>query len=400
MFKQIASANLVFLVVLIAISFALQPAGAAITEDLKLVPNDPQPGSNFGFNVGIGQGVAVVGATGAGLGGAAYLFDTTTGQQLFKLEPNDLIAGSAFGRSIAVDGNLAVIGAPNLNSTAAAYVFDMTTGDQVAKLEIATGLSSVAIHGNNVLVGSPGLNSGFGGALMFDVASGSLLQTFIDGSPLANDNLGDSVAFDGGLVAAFNRNNGDPVTFPQPSVLLFDPLTGNQLAEFAAPDIDLAGSSLAILGDRLLVGAPSIFTSPTSGIFDISDPNNISGTDLPWPGDPSVGLLFGVSATLNNEAALVSSWLSNETEAMGSGIVYMFDPDTGALLDSFRSSDAANDDLFGTSIGLFGQTLIVGAPGDPTIPGSVYLFTIPEPTTFACFAAGLALLHTRRHTGR
>jgi outer membrane protein assembly factor BamB len=398
MFKHFKARKSVLIAAGVCLLFASAPVGAVVTENLKLVPNDPQPGSNFGFAVGTGQGVAVVGAYSAGVGGAAYLFDTTTGQQLFKLEPDNPIAGTAFGRSIAVDGNLAVIGAPNLSATASAYVFDLTTGNQVAKIDVPSGLSSVAIHGNTVLVGSPGLNAGFGGALLFDVTSGNLLQTFIDESPVANDALGNSVAFQGGLVAAFNLNNGSPTIVEKSTVLLFDPLTGDQLAEFIAPEQGLASSDLAISGDKLLVGAAGILSSSDSGVYDISTPGNISGTILPWP-EISGGLFFGISVALNEDAALVSTYLSSDIS--GSGIVYMFDPDTGVLLDSFRPLDAVVDDLFGYSSDLFGNTLLVGAPGSPISSGAAYLFTIPEPTTLAVFlVAGSALLGGRRQKRR
>ncbi len=358
------------------------PVAAVVTERLKLISDDSTPGDDFGFSVAVSQGVAVVGARNSGVGGAAYLFDSTTGQQLFKLAPDDLIAGADFGRWIAVDGDLVVIGARDQDLTGAAYVFDLTTGDQVAKLSIPSSTTSVAIHENFVLIGAISQNVGgvdFAGAVnMFDLASGSLVRTFVADVPMTSDNLGSSVAFDGGLVAAYDSDNPS-------SVLLFDPLTGNQLADIPAPDTTLAGSSVAIRGDRLLIGAPSVFPKATAGIYDIADTDNVSKLLIPWPGQ-SKGFFFGSSVALNDDVALISTWFSEDIAA--SGIVHLFDPDTGVLLESFRSSDGVEDDRFGSSIGLFGQTLIVGASGSvvPTIPGAAYLFTIPEPVGVVVFA--------------
>ena len=63
--------------------------------------------------------------------GAAYLFDTDGGQQLFKLLASDGMAFDNFGRSVAISGNTAIVGAPGQG---AAYLFDTTTGQQIAKL--------------------------------------------------------------------------------------------------------------------------------------------------------------------------------------------------------------------------------------------------------------------------
>ena len=99
--------------------------------------------------------------------GAAYLFDTKTGQRLAKILPDDGAAGDEFGRDLAISGDTIVVGArlddDIGNSSGAAYVFVRSAGiwtqqtklfgdDTAAFDEFG---SSVSISGETVVVGAP-----------------------------------------------------------------------------------------------------------------------------------------------------------------------------------------------------------------------------------------------------
>ena len=98
--------------------------------------------------------------------GSAYLFDTTTGNQIAKLLPDDGEVNNLFGRSVGISGNIAIVGAifDNDNGTVSgsAYLFDVTTGEQIAKLLASDGAAgdvlgrSVGISGNTAIVGALG----------------------------------------------------------------------------------------------------------------------------------------------------------------------------------------------------------------------------------------------------
>jgi hypothetical protein len=134
----------------------------------KITADDRAVDDLFGQSVAINKGIAVIGAPGnddnGEDSGAAYVFDSATGQQLSKLLPNDGSAGDGFGTSVAISGTIAVIGAPNDNDnglkSGSAYLFDTTTGEQVAKLLPSDGFGrdffawSVAICDNTAIVGS------------------------------------------------------------------------------------------------------------------------------------------------------------------------------------------------------------------------------------------------------
>lgn len=378
-----------------------QPACAVVSETLKLLPNDSAAGDNFGNSVAVSGGRAIVGSPGNGAVGAAYLFDATTGLQLFKLLPDNLATVSHFGGSVAASGGIALVNATAIDGTGRVYVFDITNGSQLGILsadDAAPGDGfgrSLAIHGTTALIGAPLDDNGFdnaGSAYLFDTVTGSQLKKFVAALPAEDDRLGDSVAFDGGFAVISALTATD-----SPDFLLFDPSTGNQVARVDGTDSSTTGSSLATSGDRVLMGSPSIFNAAIAGLFDISDVNNIITTPLPWPGDSLQGHFFGDSVALNDQFALLSTWFSGLGDT---GIVYLFDPDSGAVLDSFRPSGTPTDDRFGDAIGLFGQTLIVGAPGQGLADaGAAYLFTIPEPASLAvCLVLGAAVLKrgTRR----
>lgn len=148
----------------------------------SLSPVDPTPVGDFGSSVAVSSDFAVVGSFNAGptseAGGAAYVFDADTGQQLWKLRPDDLSSGDRFGDAVAIDGNYAVVGAPLHKGGGifgAAYVFDLSTGQQIAKLlayeDGFGGLlgSAVAIEGQTVLVSAPIKNAGEPAVYVYDL---------------------------------------------------------------------------------------------------------------------------------------------------------------------------------------------------------------------------------------
>ena len=150
-----------------------------------------QPVRGFGRAVSISGNVAIVGATPSdvqalpGEHGRAYLFDVTTGAQLFELTPDDSTGQDLFSDAVAISGNLALVTARHadlLFTPNKAYLFDVATGQQIATLmpeEIPPddeALESIAISGGRALGGYEGYDSpGFannGTALIFDVLAG------------------------------------------------------------------------------------------------------------------------------------------------------------------------------------------------------------------------------------
>ena len=96
------------------------------------MPDDGAANDGFGRSVAINGATAIVAASldddNGSASGSAYLFDATTGEQLFKLLPDDGASSDHFGISVAINGATAIVGADhnddNGTDSGSAYLFD------------------------------------------------------------------------------------------------------------------------------------------------------------------------------------------------------------------------------------------------------------------------------------
>lgn len=241
----------------------------------KLLADDGSAGDFFGFAVGISNAIAVIGTPGdddlGNSAGSAYVFDTSTGLQLFKLTASDAAANDLFGNSIAIAGNTIIVGAPGKNSSAgAAYLFDATTGLQFDKLTPSgpqTGAyfgRAVAVEGNHVVVGAPFASFGVssvGLAYLFDTTTGTQLALLKAGDGATSDRFGESVAISSGqiLVGAWAHSSLGPNSG---AAYVFDVTTGQQTSKLSSTDGkagDRFGVSVGLSGERAVLGALAAF---------------------------------------------------------------------------------------------------------------------------------------------
>ena len=183
----------------------------------KLLANDGAFLDLFGHSVGISGATAIVGATwdddNGSNSGSAYLFDTTTGRQIAKLLPDDGAAADRFGWSVALSGATAIVGAFDHDDkrfhSGSAYLFDTTTGQQIAKLLPNDGALgdrfgwSVAISGSTAIVAAvwdDDHGNGSGSAYLFDIsdpANPVQIAKLLPNDGAACDQFGWSVAVSG-----------------------------------------------------------------------------------------------------------------------------------------------------------------------------------------------------------
>jgi hypothetical protein len=79
---------------------------------------------------------------------------------------------------------------------------------------------------------------------------------------------------------------------------------------------------------------------------------------------------------VSNDYVLVGAGM-DPTWAFASGAAYLFNAQTGAYLRTFTNPTPAVVDMFGWSVALSGNNILIGAPGDDTgagDAGAVYLF--------------------------
>lgn len=242
-------------------------------ELLKLRPRDDARGDWFGWSVDISNDIAIVGAQqddeNGALSGAAYLFDATTGEELFKLRPSDAAPADYFGVSVAIDGNTAIVGAyqnRNPPNPGAAYLFDVTTGDQLAKLTPSDPGSfdwfgcSVAISGDWAIVGAwrdDDNGDDSGSAYLFDAKTGVQLAKLRPNDGVEGHEFGRSVAISGNLAIVGAIGDDDNGSYSG-AAYLFDVISGTQVAKLTASDGsagDFFGVSVSLDGNNALVGA-------------------------------------------------------------------------------------------------------------------------------------------------
>ena len=241
----------------------------------KLTASDGADGDRFGLSIAASGNLAVIGAyaddDNGNNSGSAYIFDVTTGQELAKLTPSDAAVSAYFGASVALSGNIAVIGAfgdgANGYATGSAYVFDVTTGQELFKLTASDGEegdyagTSVALSGNTAVIGAYSDNDDgweSGSAYVFDVTTGQELFKLTASDGAEGDRFSHSVAASGNI-AVIGAFKDDDKAQDTGSAYLFDITTGQELAKLTASDgaaLDFFGRPVAISGNTAVIGAP------------------------------------------------------------------------------------------------------------------------------------------------
>jgi len=386
------------LITLLAAASASLPAtGQPLHEVHEFIASDTDPSDWFGSSVAISGSTAIVGAWGDDDGGlqagAAYLFSVTTGQQLLKLIASDAAPGDRFANGVAISGSTAIVGAHEnddaIEASGSAYLFDTTTGQELFKLTASDASSgdrfgfSVAISGTTAIVGAGGnddAGANSGSAYLFDTITGQELFKLTASDAAPNDVFGTSVAISG-TTAIVGAEQYDYPEYGPGSAYLFDTTTGEQLFRLTASDAtadDHFGHAVAISGTTAIVGA---YWNDAVGnnvgsvyVFDTT-----TGQELfkLAPSDPTVGEQFGWSVSISGTTAVIGAQ-SDRDAGSESGSAYLFDTTTGQEISKLAASDAASRDRFGVSVGISGATAIVGAQYDVDVmlnTGSAFLYT-------------------------
>jgi len=185
----------------------------AVTGALEQTYPDPGPGmqqfgSTFGSTV-LALGDAVIVA--APVDRAVHVFDADTGAlRRTIVDPRPESLPYSFGAALAVLGSdLLVGGPPSASGEAAVWLFDAATGELLRAftspndpIEYSDFGRSVAVGDGRVVVGDPGFGVGrvdgdydadpsVGAAYVFDAATGLLLQTISNPTPISPDEYED-----------------------------------------------------------------------------------------------------------------------------------------------------------------------------------------------------------------
>lgn len=395
-------------------AYVFSRSGTTWTQQTKLTAADGTPNDDFGQSVAISGNTIIVGArndvgTNADQG-SAYVFirSGTTWMQQAKLIAADGAATDAFGRSVALEGDTAIVGAylDDVGANAdqgSAYVFTRsgTTWTQKSKLTAADGAAndyfgfSVAVSGDTAIIGvlldDVGGKVNQGSAYVFTRSGTSWTQQaqLTAAGSAGSDYFGIAVALSGetAIVGATNTtvngNSGQGVAY----VFVRSANTWTEQAKFSAPDgaaNDSFGSAVALSGDIAIVGAEadSVFANTNQGsawAFFRVGPKWLQGSRL-LASDGAAGDIFGFSVAASGDTAVAGASNDDVGANPDQGSVYVFTRAGTNWIQQSKliAADGAATDRFGVSIGISGDTLIVGANGDDVGPnsnqGSVYVF--------------------------
>lgn len=384
------------LTVFIVASVASPAMGQIINEDLKLLPADGTSGDEFGQSIAIHNGVVVVGADSDddnGISsGSAYIIHLILDIAPIKLLANDGAALDLFGFSTAIgvrnitQGTLGVVvGAPNDSdngtNSGSAYLFDSSSGNQMFKLLANGGAfadhfgQSVAIDNGIIVIGAPDDDDngvGSGSAYIFDASTGLQLAKLLPDDGAANDAFGFKVAISGDIIAVSALQHLNPGG-ETGTVYLFSASKASQFAKLSSNDgapFEQFGYSLAVDNGIVAVGA---LTSGSAYIFNATTQALLNKL-IPSP----PGNAFGWSIDIDGPKVVVGASL-DPVNGQGSGSAFLFNAFTGAQLARLIPSDGAIFEQFGSAIGIDNDLIVVGARNDNDNgggSGSAYIFDI------------------------
>ena len=401
----------------------------------KLTASDGAARDLFGFSTAVDGDTVVVSAPGdddkGPISGSAYVFVRQSGtwSQVAKLTASDAMAGEGFGEAVAVDGDTVVVGAPGDYDKGSAYVFvkpeaGWTTATETAKLTASDGAAvevfgfSAAVDGDTVVVGAT-FDDASGAAYVYakpavgwDTATETAMLTPSDG--VAYDFSVLSVAIDADTVVVSALWHDETQTDTGAVYVFFKPeagwTTATETVKVTSPhgeDGDQLGVSVDVDGDTVVAGAIWDFDSSpdwrTVYVYTFSEWTAIADSAAGGTNADSytaTGLAEGVTYNFwiraadpygvsdASRPATVSIAIRPPpvpTATAGPGQVTLnwddqFDSDiTGheylqAQFSKLTASDEAADDLFGQSVAVDGDTMVVGASGDDH-NGSAYVFT-------------------------
>jgi len=387
------------------------PNWTLTTQQQKIQASDKELNDFFGTAVAISGDTVIVGAwkedTTAADAGAAYIFTKTgtTWTQQQKIQASDAQAGDQFGISVSIDGETVVVGAYAEDTGGAdagsAYVFTRsgTTWTQQQKIQ-ASDLQvsdyfgwSVSISGDTVVVAANREDTGGtdAGAAYIFTRSGTTWteQAKIQASDAqATDYFGYSVAISGDtvIVGAWKESPGAAAAG---SAYIFtrSGTTWTQQAKILASDLernDSFGDSVAIDVDTVVVGARYEDTGDTSAgaayIFTRSGTTWTEQSKI-QASDAEAQDQFGMTVGIYGDTVVVGAH-QEDTGAAAAGSAYIFTRSgtTWTQQTKIQASDAQIASYFGNSVGIYGDTIVVGAHREDTggnDAGAAYIFTAP-----------------------
>ncbi len=370
-------------------------------QEAKLVASDKSEWAGFGNSVATSGEVIVVGSSGSSQStGAAYIFrksDTTWAQEK-KLTYEDAKAGDLFGSSVAISGNVVVVGAPKVDAGGAdgcgsSFIYTYSgsswdSGQQLTPQTCSDNLnfgSTVDNDDSVIIVGATGYGTTSGASYAYYFEQGRW-QTSIERliTPQSGNNAGNKFGSDvaiSGNLAVIASKFGDSGIIDGGAVYLYDGVHSNASHVLTSTNsTEGFGKSVSISRSIAAVGAPSNGDNgDDSGVayLYVRDGNSWVKTKVVST-DIAEDDQFGYAVSAYGDMVAIGAPY-NDDSGTGSGSVYVFKYDAEneewKQLTKLSSPSARENELFGSSVSLYMDKLLVGAKGSDSSKGVAYLYS-------------------------
>jgi hypothetical protein len=253
--------------------------------------------------------------------------------EVARLTASDGAQEDIFGTAVAIDTETAIVGAPDENNyRGAAYIYTNSEGDwsETQKITVTTNLSvdafgvSVSLDDDTAIIGASGDYGATGAAYIFIRSNTSWVQQ----------------------------------------------------VKLKAPDgsmLDHFGDAVAISGDIAVIGAPGWHNDTGAAyVFARTGTTWTLEATLTAPGG-APGDDFAWRLALDNQTIIIGACQENSNR----GAAYVFVHSGSSWVQEARltAADGAENDCFGISVSISGDTAIIGAPWNDDVLGAVYVFT-------------------------
>jgi WD40 repeat protein len=331
--------------------------------------------------------------------GASYLSNISSGpttHSITLVNPDPQKAGF-FGRAVATRSDLVVVGATDqdvdgITDAGRVDVYIASDGQLIQSLNSPHPQpggffgSSVAVSGNLAIVGAiyetvQGFSEA-GHVYVFNAITGNLVHTLSSPNSQTDGLFGSSIAADGNLaiVGAYAESSNGHAGGG--NVYVYNTSTWELIRTLSSPNVQRDGefgSSVAISGDQVVVAANNETVDDYSGAGRAYIFNAETGAliqSLTSPGEQLGD--FAQSVSISGNIAMVGDPHGTAEGYSYAGVAYVFNVISGKITETLASPNAQADGLFGNSVGISGKFAVVGAHFEIykgyTYAGNAYVF--------------------------
>eukprot|EP01084_Bolivina_argentea_P266435 451918_1 len=380
----------------------------------KLQPTDSVNGENyFGFAVSIFNDVIAVGAElydNPADSGAVYIYRYNTTNKQWdeeqKIKPPDAATSDTFGGSVSVSNNVFISGSTlDGADSGSAYIYRYNELSQEKwnfeqKLTASDAANtdhfgvSVSILNDIIIVGARYDDNPTNSGAAYIYRYNNLTQQWNETQKLkasgasSSARFGESVSISNDVIVVGSFSFG-AYTFRYNN--LTQEWDQEQILKPSGTVIaDHYGASVSILNDVIVIGSPydDDDVKTDSGAAYVFRYNKITRQ---WDekqklkaSDAAASDVFGWSVSISNDIIVVGSYLANNPTDSGATYIYTYNEQTQQWDEEIKlkASDAAASDVFGWSVSISNDIIVVGSylANNPTDSGATYIYTYNEQT--------------------